>query len=289
MKILRAGYLYVALTLTIGVAAVNTLNNLLYLIVAGLLALMAISGAVAYLALRRLDLEVELPNEWFAKRSALLVIRIHNRRRYLPTFLLRLDNSLHHTTLVEIPPRHTTEAQLLFHPETRGYVDLGVLTITSEFPFGLFRRGGIVPLGTKVLVYPTPEETAKPAGDASSDASPATAGCTSYRGFGGDYKETRTYQPGDPPARIDWKVYGRLGLLGTKEFDEETGTPLVLTLDSVPGPDTEARLRQLTALVLRAAEESRPVGLRLTREAMEPGIGAQHRERLLRMLALYQA
>ena len=62
----------------------------------------------------------------------------------------------------------------------------------------------------------------------------------------------------------------------------------MLTLDSVPGPDTEARLRQLTALILKAGEQARPVGLRLSREATEPGIGARHRERLLRMLALHQ-
>ena len=154
VKILRSGILYVALTLTIGAAAVNTLNNLLYLIVAGLLALMAVSGAAAYLALRRLELELALPDEWFAERSAPVTIRIHNRRRHLSTFLLHLDNGIDRATVVEIPPRGTTEAQLVFRPQARGYVDLGTLTITSEFPFVLFRRGGRARSRTRVLVYP---------------------------------------------------------------------------------------------------------------------------------------
>ncbi len=48
VSVTLAGWLYIAVTLLVGAAAVNTANNLLYLVTAGLLAPMALSGFVAY-------------------------------------------------------------------------------------------------------------------------------------------------------------------------------------------------------------------------------------------------
>jgi len=55
------GIIYVVSVLLIGVAALNTGNNLLYVIVAAMLAAILVSGVASAIVLRELELDVRLP------------------------------------------------------------------------------------------------------------------------------------------------------------------------------------------------------------------------------------
>lgn len=80
------GIIYVVTILLIGVAALNTGNNLLYVIVAAMLAAILVSGVASAIVLRDLELDVRLPEHVFAERPTLGKIVIRNRRRWLPSF-----------------------------------------------------------------------------------------------------------------------------------------------------------------------------------------------------------
>ena len=80
------GIIYVVTVLLIGVAALNTGNNLLYVIVAAMLAAILVSGVASAIVLRDLELDVRLPEHVFAGRPTLGKIVIRNRRRWLPSF-----------------------------------------------------------------------------------------------------------------------------------------------------------------------------------------------------------
>lgn len=86
----RAGVIYVLVTLVIGIAALNTGNNLLYIVVAAMLAAMLVSGVVSAWVLRWLELDVRLPEHVFAGRVVLGRIVLHNPRRFLPSFSVRV-------------------------------------------------------------------------------------------------------------------------------------------------------------------------------------------------------
>src|SRR5438132_8059121 len=86
----RAGIFYVIITLLIGIAALNTGNNLLYIIVAAMLAAILVSGFVSALVLRNLELHVRLPDHIFARRPVLGRILVGNPRRWLASFSLRV-------------------------------------------------------------------------------------------------------------------------------------------------------------------------------------------------------
>ncbi len=86
----RAGIIYVLVTLVIGIAALNTGNNLLYIIVAAMLAAILVSGIVSAWVLRWLELDVRLPEHVFAGRLVAGRIVLHNPRRYLPSFSIRV-------------------------------------------------------------------------------------------------------------------------------------------------------------------------------------------------------
>ena len=80
------GVLYVVIVLLIGIAALNTGNNLLYIIVAALLAAILVSGFASAMVLRDLELDVRLPEHVFAGRPALGRVVLRNPRRWLPSF-----------------------------------------------------------------------------------------------------------------------------------------------------------------------------------------------------------
>jgi uncharacterized protein (DUF58 family) len=85
-EVTRIGIIYVAVVLLIGVAALNTGNNLLYIVVAAMLAAILVSGIASAMVLRHLQLDVRLPEHVFAGRDMLGRIRIKNQRRRLPSF-----------------------------------------------------------------------------------------------------------------------------------------------------------------------------------------------------------
>ena len=89
----RAGIVYALVTLVIAIAALNTGNNLLYIVVAAMLAAILVSGYVSAVVLRYLELEIELPEHVFAGRPVLGRIVLHNPRRWLPSFSVRVVSS----------------------------------------------------------------------------------------------------------------------------------------------------------------------------------------------------
>src|SRR5579864_3281713 len=86
----RAGIMYVVVTLVIGIAALNTGNNLLYIVVAAMLAAILVSGIVSAWVLRWLELDVRLPEHVFAGRAVMGRIVVRNPRRVLPSFSVRV-------------------------------------------------------------------------------------------------------------------------------------------------------------------------------------------------------
>ena len=89
-EVTRAGIVYVLVTLVIGIAALNTGNNLLYIVVAAMLAAILVSGVVSAWVLRWLELDVRLPEHLFAGRAVLGRIVLHNPRRFFPSFSIRV-------------------------------------------------------------------------------------------------------------------------------------------------------------------------------------------------------
>jgi uncharacterized protein (DUF58 family) len=82
----RAGIFYVLGVLAIAVGALNTGNNLLYIIVAAMLSAILVSGIASASNLRGLELEIGLPAAVFAQRTVAGTVVLRNVRRYLPAF-----------------------------------------------------------------------------------------------------------------------------------------------------------------------------------------------------------
>jgi len=86
----RAGMIYILITVVIGIAAINTGNNLLYVVVAALLSAILVSGIASALVLRSLALDVHLPEHVFAGRPMLARLFLQNASSWLPSFSVRI-------------------------------------------------------------------------------------------------------------------------------------------------------------------------------------------------------
>jgi uncharacterized protein (DUF58 family) len=85
-EVTREGLAYMALVLIVGVAALNTGNNLLFIVVSAMLSAILISGVVSAAMVRRMEMEVGLPEHVFANRPVLGRVSVRNGSRWWPAF-----------------------------------------------------------------------------------------------------------------------------------------------------------------------------------------------------------
>jgi uncharacterized protein (DUF58 family) len=86
----REGMAYLGVALVIGVAALNTANNLLFIVLAAMLAAIVVSGIASAAVLRRLELDVVVPRNAFAMRPVQLRVNLANPRLWLPAFSVKV-------------------------------------------------------------------------------------------------------------------------------------------------------------------------------------------------------
>ena len=84
------GTRFLLFALAVGIAAINTGNNLFYLLQAMMLSLVILSGLLSELCLRGLLFRRHVPDYIFANEPVQVSVTISNQKSYLPSFSLRL-------------------------------------------------------------------------------------------------------------------------------------------------------------------------------------------------------
>src|SRR5438552_2150837 len=170
-------------------------------------------------------------------------------------------------------------------PTRRGRLALGRVTLSTDFPLGLWRGWAYVHFPVTGIVYPAPEAPAPhlPPGLQGSDFR------RSARAADAELAGLRDYHSGDPLNRIAWKAVARGAGWYTKQFEGScgSGTLEFHWAELPPGFGTEARLSRLAAWILAAEREARAFGLTLPGVDLPAGSGAGHRRAALCALALF--
>ena len=89
-ELTREGLVYLAVVLVIAIAALNTANNLLFIVLAAMLAAFVVSGIASAAVLRRLELDVIVPRNAFATKPVQLRINLTNPRLWMPAFSVKV-------------------------------------------------------------------------------------------------------------------------------------------------------------------------------------------------------
>ncbi len=89
-ELTREGTAYLGVLLVIGIAAMNTANNLLYIVVGAMLAAIVVSGIASAAVLRGLELDVIVPRNAFATKPVQLRVNLINPRLWMPAFSVKI-------------------------------------------------------------------------------------------------------------------------------------------------------------------------------------------------------
>lgn len=268
-----------------GFAAVNTGNNLLFLIVSSLLGFMAVSGCLGWMNLRNLGVTVSLPDEIYDGKDTFVTVRLENRKRFLSAFLLRVHISGKDARfpLVEKGCVESDAVTLVFRG--RGSKLLEKATVSSPFPINFFVRRRSVSLSVPFTVFPSPRECPAVGGTGKKDA--RGDAFSRSKGFGGDVAAIRDYTASDPLKLIHWRLSARQGELKVKVITAPSEDPLIIDVLSLPAGGLEENLSCAAYLVNRAFRANRAVGLKLGSRLVRPDLSRTHRLRLLTELAVY--
>jgi len=289
LKVNFLGYIYIGFTLLIGIAAVNTGNNILYILLSFLLSLMGISSFVALYNLRGLKFRFIPSSEvWCCKENPFRVV-IFNKKK-LPSFLLKFifpsKEELFSPFITRI-----TQGKVFIKPNKRGIYKIDEVIVESDFPFGLFTRRKILRPNIEILVFPQPKEIKIPHGLKNSktfreDKEPTWGNNFLKKSLIGDTVESIKEYHNEPLNLIHWKAYAKSKRLYAKDLTgEELLHSIIIDLEKIPAADWEERISYATYLILYYLKKGFAVGLKYKEYYFEPKRDSKHKKKLLTFLA----
>ena len=231
----REGLIFLLLSLAIGAAAVNTGNNILYLIFSLMLGLVVVSGILSRRMLRGLKPRIDFPEHIFAGVEALCSVEVENKKKRIPSIGIVLSVSksfpLIRRAFFWVPARSKVNGFAPAMFPHRGRFHLTELELRTRFPFSFFVKIHRYFLNQEVRVYPAvyrlPEDILARIAEGILMESP-------YRGDSQQLLHLRDYGSFDSSKRIHWKASAKLEKLQVKEFQRETGRDLSLYFDCYP-------------------------------------------------------
>jgi uncharacterized protein (DUF58 family) len=281
------GLVFMSVVLVVGVAAWNTENNLLYLILAAMLAFIMASGTISRWMVRDLIVRLRFPDYLFAGEPARLSITLVNRKPLVPSCSITVEAHVRRehdegeggwrrsTAATERtkkrrqpkPPKPATLAHFIVVPgrseakqvieytfEKRGRYLIDGFNLLTRFPSGFFRKWRRVDANGEIVVFPT----VRPVDDFF-HILPILAGSAEslMRGEGVDLYALRDYRVTDHLRRIDWKASARARRVMVRETLHEEDRRLQIYFDpTVPdldGPEAETAFEEHFEAAVEAA------------------------------------
>ncbi|MBI3670997.1 MAG: DUF58 domain-containing protein [Acidobacteria bacterium] len=245
-KLTREGVVYLGGVFVVTLAALNTGNNLLFMVLASLLAGIIVSGVLSRIVLSGVELRLEVPEHIFAEQPILAMAELRNDKQTLPSFSLRMVGEerkgrprkavaqiLNRPVYFPYIPRQRSVRQnveLVF--PRRGVYRQEALGLRTKFPFGFLQKTRQVDAAMEIVVYPRVAPT-----EEFYEVLPLVSGeLESFsRGRGHDLYSIREYQPTDSARYVDWKASAKAGELKVREFTREDERRVMLVLDPYLG------------------------------------------------------
>jgi uncharacterized protein (DUF58 family) len=300
LKITREGKFFILLTLSVGLAAVNTGNNLLYLLLGMLLALIVVSSIMSELSLRNLSVVRRLPARAQVGRPHLVEIEVHNHKKRIPSYAIEIEDlragqpADKRCFFLKISPDSAQVAAYRRTPAKRGRDRHVGFRVATRFPFGLFEKSRELRSDGELIIYPAIDPVKLPPEQAGRRAGMHGA---PGRGIGDEIVGVRPMRDGDDPRDVYWRKSTLEGQLVLRERAQETKRQVSLVVESTftdASPDEawlarfERRIRDAASRAVAHLRRGDTVTLLTTagdRVRADRSIGADPILRLLALLA----
>jgi uncharacterized protein (DUF58 family) len=300
LKFTREGKYYVGITLGVGFAAINTGNNLLYLLLGMLISLMLVSGVMSELSLRDLTVTRRLPTRAQVGRAHLVEIEVYNHKKRVPSYAIEVEDlragqpADKRCFFLKISPSSAQVAAYRRTPARRGRDRHTGFRIATRFPFGLFEKSREVGSDGELVIYPAVDPVRLPV----EERGRMIGGVgTSGRGSSDETYCLRPMRDGDDPRDIYWRKSAVLGQTILRERARETRPDTRLVIDTVKPKDAsdqfsqqfEKRIREVASRAVAHIKRGDGVLVRTTRGEESRGDRNVGADRILRFLALLDA
>ncbi len=304
----REGKIIVILSVGVGFAAINTGNNLLYLLLGWLLSFIIASGILSELTLRALTVQRRPPPRVHAGEPFLMEVVIENGKPNRASYSIEVEDLQGKTPLdkrcyfLKIPEAKSQRTSYRHTFVKRGLYTLTGYRLATKFPFALFRKSRDIDAPLDVIVYPArvpvprPPPRAATRGDAIADR----------LGRRGEFFGLRERRPGDDRRDIHWKSSARSGRLLVREYEDELARRVVIGVDNALPEDvrdavTDGALTPAHEAQVSAVERAISTAYSLATSYLEvgwtvelvargthvsPGTGRLHEAKIARELAL---
>ena len=299
LKLTREGKYFICITFGVGFAAINTGNNLLYLLLGMLLSMIVVSGVLSELSLRELTVVRRLPPRAQVARPHLVEIEVFNHKRRIPSYAIEVEDlragqpADKRCFFLKISPRSAQVAAYRRTPARRGRDRHVGFRVATRFPFGLFEKSRELTADGDLIIYPAVDPVQLPSnmpGDRMGGNSALG------RGSGDEILSLRAMREGDDPRDIYWRK--SVEQLIVRERAREVRRDVSYAIDSIhpgrtPDDDWNARFeRRIRDVASRAvAHIKRGDGVTVSARSGErvratSAVGA---DPVLRFLALLEA
>lgn len=286
LKVTSTGRTYLVVTLGVGLGALNTGNNLLYLVLGLLLSLIVVSGVLSErclrsLKVRRLGADAAWAGEPFAFRWALK----RERGTAFALTVSELGESLTaEGSLAVLGPGEEAVVRADALASRRGPLELTGVKVTTTFPFGLFAKTREYDLPETFVVFP--RRVAATREVLSAEQGPLGDVGDPRKGDGaGDLLGLKELADGEDARRIHWLKSAAAGKWLRTLREREERRAYVLKVPSGAAEKLDRPCEELAALAGRLIDEGHEVGLESESAKLRPAAGAAQKRRILQALA----
>lgn len=290
MRITREGRRFFLGTFLIVLAAVNTGNNLIFLILSLMLSFVLLAILLLRINFSGLSIEIDLQHPVFAGETATAAVLVRNSKQFVPSYSLTVSNAyaLAPSTVPFIPPKGTLKSEIPLRFSRRGVYRYKDSYIQSGFPFILFTKRLMPKIPGEVLVYPAlldidtimppflgsgGREVARPVGN------------------GDEICSIREFRYGDDWKRIHWKASAKAANFLVKEYSEQELKKVTVILDNLVSEDREFFEKAVSlaaSLCGYFLDMGYLVRILSSQKVVPFGMGNEHLYRILDILAVIQ-
>jgi uncharacterized protein (DUF58 family) len=277
------GWIFCAITVGMGLVAMNTGHNLFHLMFGFLISAVLVSGILSEMVLRGVTVQRDIPDEVTARIPFPVLLRIHNSRRSRSVYAVQVSDSgdffpprkLGYITALR--PGERKHISYFAQVEKRGSYRLRWVRLSTRFPFGLFEKVRLVPLDATFVACPGPCEIPELKSLLRGNDH---SGSKKHR-TGEEVLSLRPALPDDDHRLIHWRTSARSGQLMVKEMAERNQQPRLLFFDNRGAEgDRFERAVEIAANLLRLlVKNGVPVSFATWEEQFQPATnGAQGKE-----------
>lgn len=231
-----SGLLLIFIGLTIGLAAYNTVNNILFAALALLISALILSGVVCWGNLLCARWRLETSSTFRVGEEGSVSVVLENARQRFPLFCVSfglqtdaVDEKRRLYMKQRLDPGEETTLEWRFKPVRRTKTVVRIENAVSNFPFGFLSKYLPGEAESEIHVWPqrisyTRYRNAELAGSYQGKSS-------RKQGVSGELIGLRQYEKGDALRSIHWKVSAKQGRLIVKQSASETQAVFDIVVD----------------------------------------------------------